>query len=123
MWEIVTAGMWLSFVGYAFWFMFRASEFQSLTLDDLALLWRIHKCQTGCKASHLHDLLVKNDEVVGFKCGCGYHYLQKRLITQRVHSQLQTGKPLSVVELEKSLGEIIGTRPELHLKYSNIRGI
>lgn len=123
MWETVASGIWLSFVTYALWYMFRAKEFRPLTLDDLALLWRIHKHQAGCTASRLHDLLVKNNEVVGFTCDCGHHYLQKRLITQRIPPQLQTAKPLSVDELEESLQKIVDTRPDLHLRYLNIKRI
>lgn len=123
MWEIVACGAWLSFAGYIFWFMFGAKEFQPLTLDDLALLWRIHKHQNRCKASQIHDLLVKNDEVVGFKCDCGYQYFQKRLITQKVHPHLQNSKPLSVSEFEESLQKIIDMRPDLRLSYLNIERI
>ena len=64
--ETVASGFWLSFLAYTLWYMFRAKEFRPLTLDDLALLWRIHKHQTGCRASRLHDLLVKNDEEAPF---------------------------------------------------------
>ena len=123
MWETVASGMWLSFVAYMLWYVFRAKEFQPLTLDDLGLLWRIHKHQTGCKASRLRDLLVKNGEVVGFNCDCGHHYLQKRLITQKIHPRLQTAKPLSVTELEESLKKIVDTRSDLHLRYLNIKRI
>jgi hypothetical protein len=123
MWETVALGIWLSFVTYVLWYMFRAKELQPLTLDDLALLWRIHKHQTRCTASRLRELLIKNNNVVGFKCECGHHYLQKRLITQRIHPQLQTAKPLSVNELEESVQKIVGTRPDLHLRYLNIRRI
>jgi len=123
MWETVASGFWLSFVVYMLWYVFRAKEFRSLTLDDLALLWRIHKHQTGCKASRLRDLLVKNGEVVGFNCDCGHHYLQKRLITQKIHPRLQTAKPLSVTELEESLKKIVDTRSDLHLRYLNIKRV
>lgn len=82
--ELLSLGFWLALVVYCFWYFFLAKTFQPLTLDDLALMWRLHKLQTGCKASRIHSLLERNNEVVGFKCECGYEFQQKRLITQKV---------------------------------------
>jgi hypothetical protein len=80
-------GFWLALAAYAMWFLFRAKTFQPLTLDDLALMWKLHKRETCCTASHIHSLLKRDDEVVGFRCECGYEFIQKRLITQRVREQ------------------------------------
>jgi len=85
---------WFIFGAYSFWFFFKAKTFQPLTLDDLALTWKLHKRQTGCTASRIHSLLTKNGKVVGFKCDCGYEFLQKRLITQKVHKQRVSQKRL-----------------------------
>jgi hypothetical protein len=82
--ELLIWGFWLALAVYCFWYFFSAKTFQSLTLDDLALTWRLHKQQTGCAASRIHSLLERNGEVIGFKCECGYEFQQKRLITQRV---------------------------------------
>jgi len=76
---------WLTLAAYGFWYFFLAKTFQPLTLDDLAVIWRLHKQQTGCTASRVPSLLTRNNEVVGFRCECGYKFQQKRLITQRVH--------------------------------------
>jgi hypothetical protein len=75
---------WLALAVYCFWYFFSAKTVQPLTLDELALIWRLHKQQTGCKASRIHSLLERNNEVVGFKCDCGYEFKQKRLITQKI---------------------------------------
>ena len=80
--EILMLGIWIVFTAYCFWYLFKAKTLQPLTLDDLALTWRMHKQLTNCKATRLHSLLTKNNEVVGFKCGWGYEFQQKRLITQ-----------------------------------------
>jgi hypothetical protein len=80
--ELLIAGSWLSFAAYSSWYFFKAKTVQPLTLDDLALTWRMHKQQTNCGASRLHSLITKNNEVVGFKCECGYEHQQKRPITQ-----------------------------------------
>lgn len=109
---------WFVLGTYGFWFIFKAKMFQPLTLDDLALTWKLHKQQTGCKASHILSLLIKNDEVVGFKCGCGYEFLQKRLITQKVHTYAQTRTA--------SASPLLRTRDSLRnlgLRYSYIREI
>jgi hypothetical protein len=92
-------GAWIGFAVYAVWYFFKAETIQPLTLDDLALTWQVHKRETGCTASRLDKLLTKEDEVVGFKCDCGYEFQQKRLITQKIRkpiksasSQQQTSK-------------------------------
>jgi transposase-like protein len=82
-------GFWLALGLYSLWFFFKADTLQSLSLDDLALTWRMHKLEMGCKASRIHSLIAKNNEVVGFRCDCGYEFLQKRLITQKTHTYPQ----------------------------------
>jgi hypothetical protein len=84
-------GFWLTFAVYGFWYFFIAKTFQPLTLDDLALAWRLHKQQIGCTASRVHSLLTRKNEVVGFKCECGYEFQQKRLITQMVRKLRVSG--------------------------------
>jgi len=83
--DLLVWGFWLVFGVYGSWFLFWARTVQFLTLDDLALTWRVHKRLTGCKASRVHCLITNNDEVVGFQCACGYQFIQKRLITQKTH--------------------------------------
>jgi hypothetical protein len=87
--DALMVGSWLSLTVYTFWYLFKAETLQPLTLDDLALTWRFHKQQTGCIASRLNSLITKDDEIVGFKCDCGYEFQQKRLISQAV-PRLQT---------------------------------
>ena len=74
-------------MGYLLWYIFKAKTVQSLTLDDLALTWKVHKQRDGCNASRIHGMIKKNDEVVGFRCECGYEFVQKRLITQPPQEQ------------------------------------
>jgi len=84
---LLLLGSWLILGAYSFWFFFKAKTLQPLSLDDLALTWKLHKQQTGCKASRIHSLITKSDEIVGFKCECGYEFLQKRLMTQKARKQ------------------------------------
>ncbi|MEM3666919.1 MAG: hypothetical protein QW222_07555 [Candidatus Bathyarchaeia archaeon] len=76
--------LWVAFGAYILWFFLKAETAQPLTLDDLALTWKLHKQQTGCKASRIYSLIKENDEIIGFKCECGYKFIQKRLITQKI---------------------------------------
>ena len=96
MWEELAFGFWLALGAYVFWFITKAKDYQPLTLDDLALTWKLHKHETGCKASCVHDLLVRNDDVVGFRCECGHEFLQKRLITQRPKTFAQPSRFVSL---------------------------
>ena len=82
--ELLAWALWLALGAYILWFFFKAETVQPLTLDDLALTWRLHKQQAGCRASRIQSLIKENDQVVGFKCECGYEFIQKRLITQKI---------------------------------------
>ena len=83
MWLILlVSGFWAALVVYLLWYFFKAKTVQPLTLDDLALTWKVHKQRDGCIASRIHGMIKENDEVIGFKCECGYEFIQKRLITQ-----------------------------------------
>jgi hypothetical protein len=77
---------WFVFGGYSFWFMTRAKRSQPLTLDELVILWKIHKQQARCSVplSRVEPILdSRSNEFSGFKCECGYQYSSKRLILQR----------------------------------------
>jgi len=39
----VDGGFWLALLAYVLWFLFRAKTVQPLTLDDIALTWKVHK--------------------------------------------------------------------------------
>lgn len=93
--EELVFGFWLALGVYVSWYVFKAKDLQPLTLDNLALTWKLHKHQSGCKSSYIHDLLVRNDEVVGFKCECGHEFIQKRPIIQRAKIATQSGRLFS----------------------------
>ena len=105
------------------WYFFGAKTIQPLSLDALAITWKLHKKQTGCTASQLNTILVKKNKVVGFKCDCGYNYMQKRLIVQKASSDMKTDlvprlshKITNVVEAKRSL-------QKLGVEYSSIRKV
>lgn len=77
---------WLTFGGYAFWFLTRAKRSEPMTLDELVILWKIHKQQAECRVpiSKVKPIVATGlDEFSGFRCECGYEYLSKRPIIQR----------------------------------------
>lgn len=114
--EELVCGFWLALGIYVFWYIVKAKDFQPLTLDDLALTWKVHKNQAECKSSCIHDLLVRNDDVVGFRCECGYEFLQKRLITQRPKVITQSAKL-------PSFPNTSGAMKNLGFAYLNIKKI
>lgn len=75
--------VWFVLGAYVFWFFFHAKTLQPLVFDELVILWKLHKQQTRCNVpiSKVEPLLHEK-EFVGFRCGCGYEYLSKRLVTQ-----------------------------------------
>jgi hypothetical protein len=82
--ELFMVGCWILLVVYVLWFIFKAKTVQPLTLDDLALTWRVHKQQKGCTVSRINSLIKENEEVIGFRCDCGYEFIQKRLLSQKL---------------------------------------
>lgn len=98
--DLLMAGCWITLASYVLWFLFKAKTVQPLTLDKLALTWRVHKQQKGCTAANIHSLIKENNEIIGFRCECSYKFIQKRLITQRP------------VERRASIGNIQQQPPE-----------
>ena len=119
----IVLGLWIALGAYTLWYFFGAKTIQPLSLDALAITWKLHKKQTGCTAPQLNTILVNKNKVVGFKCDCGYNYMQKRLIAQKASSDMQTNlvpmlshKITNVVEAKRSL-------QKLGVEYSSIRKV
>jgi hypothetical protein len=83
-WVLLVAGVWLTFGAYATWFFFKAETFQPLALEDLVLAYKLHKRQAKCPTQRIQTLFVRDGWLVGFQCECGYKYVQKRLVSQRI---------------------------------------
>jgi len=82
--EILLWLFWFIFGAYSFWFVSRAETVQPLALDEVVLIWKLHKQQTGCNSTELLSILTKRGKIIGFKCNCGYEFQQKRPITQKI---------------------------------------
>ncbi len=108
---------------YSIWFFFKAQTYQPLGLDELALMWKTHKQKTECEASNIDTLLLKNNEIVGYKCSCGANYHQKRLVTQRVHTFTKNKLVPTITNRFTGIGELNKSIEQVGLNYSHIKQI
>jgi hypothetical protein len=78
--------LWFVFGAYCVWFLTKAKRPGALTLDELVILWKVHKQKSGCNAplSKVEPIVnSRTSEFSGFRCKCGYQYQSHRLIVQR----------------------------------------
>jgi len=71
--------LWGIFGCYFAWFAFSAKKIQGITTGDAYVLWKAHKQFAKCKALECVQV-VRGKKLVGFKCECGYEYIQKKPI-------------------------------------------
>ncbi len=121
--EILMIASFTLLGAYSVWYIFKAKTYQSMTLDDLALMWKAHKQKTGCNASYIETLLLKNNEVVGYKCSCGKSYYQKRLITQRAQRFTQNKLLSAAGKRFTGIFDLDDSMNKMGLKYSHIKKI
>jgi hypothetical protein len=69
---------------FSLWYFFKAETLQSMTPEEVALTWKVHKRETGCTMARPNHVLNKRGDIVGFECPCGYVFRQKRRITQQL---------------------------------------
>jgi hypothetical protein len=84
--DFLMLALWFVFGGYCVWFLTKAKQPEALTLDELVLIWKIHKQQSGCKAplSKVEPIVNSHtSEFSGFRCKCGYQYQSQRPIVQK----------------------------------------
>jgi hypothetical protein len=122
--DLLVWAFWFIFGAYTFWFFTHAKTLQPLTLDALALTWQIHKQQTACNASYINSIFAKNNYIVGFKCDCGYEFIQKRPITKKVPTNIQTSiMPLTFSENGKPMLKTKDSIQKLGIRYMHIKRI
>ena len=84
--DVFVCVSWFLLGGYSLWLLTRAKKPQQLSLDELVLLWKIHKQQARCNTplSRMKPIMDPHSkEFSGFRCECGYQYVSKRPIVQR----------------------------------------
>ncbi|MBS7646505.1 MAG: hypothetical protein QXK93_03990 [Candidatus Bathyarchaeia archaeon] len=79
--EVLTATVWAAFLGYTVWYFALAKHYAPLTLEEVQVLWKIHKQSAGCPSLKWKKI-TKGGKIVGFECDCGYRHIQKRPIVK-----------------------------------------
>jgi endonuclease I len=75
-------------VSFIIWYLFSAKTYQPVSKTEISVRWKIHKTNSSCKSKKVEYLTKKNKKLVGFKCGCGFEFKQKRLITQKIPEKI-----------------------------------
>jgi len=69
--------MWLSVAAYVAWYFASAKHYAPLTVEEVRVLWKIHKQNEQCNSGRWQKIR-KGRKIIGFKCGCGHKQVQKR---------------------------------------------
>ncbi len=118
--EILFGAVWTCLGVYIVWYFFKAETLHPLSSDDLTLTWQLHKNQTGCTASTINTIHVKNNHMVGFTCNCGYNHMNKRLITQKtkpaIQPKIETKSPKikDLIKSEKTIQKLDLKNTQIH---------
>jgi hypothetical protein len=122
--DLLVWAFWFIFGAYSVWFFTKAKTLQPMPTDHLALIWQIHKQQTTCEATQIHSILMKNNYIVGFECNCGYKFIQKRPITKKVPTNIQTSiMPLTFSKNGKPMLKAKDSIQKLGIRYMHIKRI
>lgn len=99
--DILFLGFWIILLCFIAWYLFFAKTYQSVSKDEIALRWTIHKNNSKCNSKKIQYLQQKNDDIYGFKCGCGFEFKQKRLLHKKVlRNYLKTKLLVSIFFLD-----------------------
>jgi len=85
--QILTPTIWICFAIYAIWYFTLAKHPHPITTNEAKILWKLHKQTTHCKAKKWWTIKQKNN-LIGFKCQCGYQYIQKRPIKAKTPTNM-----------------------------------
>jgi len=101
--EIIAITLWVCFTAYALWYFTLAKHYAPLTPNEARLLWRIHKQTTKCNSKEWREI-HRGRKIVGFACGCGYKYMQKRPIVASAPQPAATNSQIAAIykKLHKS---------------------
>ena len=55
-----------------------------ISKGDAEVLWAMHKKTSLCPAHKWKPTKRRKDKIIGFQCGCGYKYTQKRPLLSRM---------------------------------------
>jgi hypothetical protein len=65
-----------------------AKQNSPITRKDANIIWKLHKQTSLCNSHKMQPLILKNGDMTGFQCQCGYRYIQKRPLLSRTPANL-----------------------------------
>lgn len=77
--EIIVPVAWAVFLMYTVWYFTSARHYAPLSLQEVKMLWKIHKRNAQCASQRWREIR-RRDKIIGFECGCGYKHVQKKPI-------------------------------------------
>ncbi|MFC1486711.1 hypothetical protein ACFLRN_03355 [Thermoproteota archaeon] len=74
---VLIPGVALTLVFFVAYLLVSAKHSIPLSVDEIETLWKAHKQSTYCKADNWIGI-TKKQEMIGYKCECGYKQIQKK---------------------------------------------
>ena len=91
--EMLVPTLWACFAIYTGWYFTSAKHYAPLTRAEAKTLWHIHKRNVQCNGKKCVEIRHR-DQIIGFKCECGYRHMQKRpIISKTPACDIQLGSP------------------------------
>jgi hypothetical protein len=76
LWAVASA-LWGLFAVYLVWYLTRAKDYSPITPGEARQLWAIHRDGVHCNSTRWKKV-ERGGQIVGFRCDCGFKYLQRR---------------------------------------------
>jgi len=77
--EYLVPTMWVSLGCMVAWFLLSAKKHQTLTANEIEILWKSHKQFMNCAAEKFTEIR-KGTSTIGYVCQCGHEHKQERPI-------------------------------------------
>jgi hypothetical protein len=86
---IVVTLIWITFACSLLCYVIEVRRNEPITVDEAKILWKMHKKTTRCAGKKWEPLDHRGDKLKGFRCDCGYRYMQKRPILSGTHKVIR----------------------------------
>ena len=77
--EYLVPTVWVALGCMVAWFLLSAKKHQTLTSQEIEILWKSHKQFMGCTAEKFTEIR-HGTETIGYVCQCGHEHKQERPI-------------------------------------------
>ena len=77
--EYLVPTMWVSLGCMVAWFLLSAKKYQTLTSNEIEILWKSHRQFMHCAAEKFTEIR-KGTITIGYVCQCGHEHKQERPI-------------------------------------------